>query len=202
MARVDQPPANHRRWFRFSLRTLLVLVALAAVASWGYWVAWPWWQIHQEELEFERRLCNYHVGQTAGHFKMPDGTEHIVVDRLSASLSDDGRNWFRAVSPNFQYIVCATIVDPPSISPTYLYWPEAPPFILELKAYKLPISAADYQAFVRCNEVVSDRIEDQLPAPRAGVDEFLEMTAPKHSIVPGFQYELIYSDPPATRAAK
>ena len=53
-----------RRWFRFSLRTLLTVVAIAAVASWGYWVGWPWWQAYREQVGFEAAVRQLKAGVT------------------------------------------------------------------------------------------------------------------------------------------
>ena len=56
MSDANQSTANRGRWFKFSLRTLLVLVTVAAVASWGYGVTWPWWQAYREQTLFEAAI--------------------------------------------------------------------------------------------------------------------------------------------------
>ena len=55
-----------RRWFRFSLRTLLVLVlvTVAAMASWVFWIGWPWWQAYPERSKFEASLRRIHIGNS------------------------------------------------------------------------------------------------------------------------------------------
>ena len=63
----NAPETNPKpRWFRFSLRALLVLVTRAAVASWGYWIGWPWWENYRLHQEFERSAKEIKINMTVG----------------------------------------------------------------------------------------------------------------------------------------
>ena len=62
---MNNAPSDHRRWFQFRLRTLMISVTLAAVASWGYWIVWPWWQLRHEQAVFEESVHRLKSGQSS-----------------------------------------------------------------------------------------------------------------------------------------
>jgi hypothetical protein len=76
-----------RRWFRFSLRTLLVLVTLAAVGSWAYWIGWPWWLVSREQSQIVELVSQLKIGISMNE-----------VEAITAS-GDNQREWCHGGNP-------------------------------------------------------------------------------------------------------
>lgn len=73
---------RNRRWFKFSLRTLLVLVALVAFSTW--WITWP----ERTRGEVERSIAN---GQTDVADRWIEWTPYHKIDHKI--VSRDLQQW-------------------------------------------------------------------------------------------------------------
>jgi hypothetical protein len=56
--------SNRRRWFRFSLRSLIIFVTAGAALSWAYFFGWPWFSAYYEQVRFERAAKQLKVGDS------------------------------------------------------------------------------------------------------------------------------------------
>jgi hypothetical protein len=172
MRTMEFSPAIRRRRFRFGLRTLLAVVTLAAVGSWAYCVGWPWWKLHQEQMQFE---------SLAKHLKA-NVSDNQVWDRLAANPSY--RIWWNKTDgePSEQYYLVPN------------KWPNAVYFVSSVKS-KSDGKWLRHQVY----RLSSNSSEE---AFRDSIGSLVRFLNRGQTGDPGFPYEVIYSDPPETPAAK
>jgi hypothetical protein len=157
-----------RRWFRFSLRTLLIVVAAAAMASWGYWVGWPWWSLHREQMFFETEVQKLKVGKAQLYQVLPDEQN---ARRTYSRLREYNASMDTYLWPNAAYYIIQH----------YDYegtdgWDAVASKIDRIEVFRLPASPRT-------------DLHDQ------SHEEFFRMICSDRKNTKGFQYELIYSDP-------
>ena len=161
-----------RRWFRFSLRTLLVVVTLVAMASWAYWIGWPLWLLHKEQARFLESVRNLKAGvlwkdvglqcQTCG------GGQYAIQEFRNKTL-------VMVCWPNITYCVLIEIENVGTIEKcTKIELFRIPPLSLEERDPGNPRNPK-----------------------REYMRSFFLMIGGDRKDSGGFQYELIYSDPPA-----
>jgi hypothetical protein len=74
---MNEVSPRGRRWFRFSLRSLLVLITVGAASSFVYWTGWPWWLACYDQMRFETAVRSIRAGMT------PDETEAFIKHEIS-----------------------------------------------------------------------------------------------------------------------
>jgi hypothetical protein len=192
----DTPTAN-RRWFRFSLRTLLIVVTMAGVVSWAYWIGWPWWRTYREQREFERGIATLHAGMTDGEIinSCPWGLPGFWGGATYAVSANDPESdvvlWDEFLWPNYMYLVCTR-----SAYRTGVY--TNPNHCISVEVFRLPRVRDDYQPeSAQGRKMVSDRRPGEFNfVNTAYVYDFLEFIYGDRKNNPSFDYKLIYADPP------
>jgi hypothetical protein len=188
---MDQPAAPRRR-FRFGLRTLLIVVTLAAVGSWAYWIGWPWWQIYHERVQFEAAARQLKAGISTGAAiaSLPTHkplTMYAETQGHAVALTD---YTFR------ESIYCIYYAFRPGPqSGAMQKWA-----CDSLEVFRLPRMPNNFQLNSKNRSLWqfgnSPLNEEQYCAA------FLTFISGDRKENPGFQYELIYADPPAKAVAK
>jgi hypothetical protein len=200
MLNMDNAPATPRRRFRFGLRTLLAVVTLAAVASWAYWIGWPWWLDHCERIKMEQSIRQFQPGMPLAQFHGLVGNALLRLVRVTGfSDGSVGHQVFDFDIGRGLYIACIEVQlsDPTGDGE----------ICRRLEFYRLPLPPIDYRAHTSHGLAVdsSEVTPATTPSERARMlymADFREFIAGDRKNNPGFQYELIYSDPPAKPAAK
>ena len=183
-----------RRWFRFSLRTLLTVVAIAAVASWGYWVGWPWWQAYREQVGFEAAVRQLKAGVTT----------ELAEDQIprqshdSAILYSGSSGWTCTITQHFRRNAnyCIYYMYPESSMGSSADVP-----CVSVSVYRLPCAPHDYRAlrdhhFGRRPAINDTRLQDM-----DYVGDFADFILDDLPNSHGIKFELIYSDPPKSDSA-
>ena len=175
-----------RRWFRFSLRSLLAVVTLAGVASW-YWISWPWWVAYREQVRVETAIRHLKAGTPPSFPASLDAARSVVravtFKRVSELPEPDDKHpeivLLPYVTERAVYCICFVVAEKPRSDR------HAPSTSLE--AFRLPRMPKNYQPKMHLkSEPELDYIADFFSIHTGeNVDD--------HRI----QYELIYSDPPA-----
>ncbi|HMC10551.1 MAG TPA: hypothetical protein VKH44_04645 [Pirellulaceae bacterium] len=204
---MGHPPATRRR-FRFSLRALLVLVTLAAVGSWGYWVGWPAWTLYREQRWFERTVSQLKAGSN-----MDDAFRLLKWQWHRGEYGDNDANKdnniiqvLRYELPNSDYYIRFVLPVKAMKNGSINYCPCS-----NVEVFRAPHVPAEYHAFTqaglemeRWNSGLSDhstvagtssRTAPYTPGEIYG-RELRSFIYGDRKNNPGFQYELIYSDPP------
>jgi hypothetical protein len=187
-----------RRRFRFGLRTLLVVVTLSAVGSWAYWIGWPWWQIRREQLRPEGFVRRIHVGMSYDDIFKPPG---LPSGTNGSSFTLHGRRqfivWLQYSWPNSMYVFCVRFpikgpgLDLGPCDGVELFALAPPPPNYHIRSenggeYIEPLGEESAR-FLFDNPYIYD---------------FLDFVLGDDKNNPGFEYELIYSDPSAKPVAK
>jgi hypothetical protein len=173
MTTTSQPVARRRR-FRFGLRTLLAVVTLAAVGSWAYWFGWPWWQAIREEWRFIENVKKFSPGMSWHDTQqIMHGVRQFSMDEFPDQILE------QYLGPNATYyILCHTTKAPDGrLAKCEM-----------IEVFKTPALRSD----------VINNPESNVEQMR----EFFLMIGGDRKNNPGFQYELIYSDPPAKPEGK
>jgi hypothetical protein len=174
---MTDAPVKRRRRFRFGLRTLLAVVTVAAVASWGYLVGWPLWRIYCEQMSIERAAKQLKHGMTS--------------DEISQALTEPG-HWASRTNVVSDGPDCRGEIHFDTGNAVYFVY-------FELQGEgdsdtKTPCKSIQVFRFRRV-------LADTDTVCEAHASDFFEFMS-SGKTKPGFQYELIYSDPPAKPAAK
>ena|SRR5436190_11162182 len=193
--------ASNRRRFRFGLRTLLAVVALAAVASWGYWVGWPMWLDHRERIAMEKEIRQFQPGMQFDQFhRLVSNNRYLRLIRTTG-FSNDG-NGCQIVDFDIGRAIYIAYVEVQFIKA------KGPSETCRrLEFYRLALPPIDYQTHTEHGRAVeaSETTLTTGPIERSRMlymADFREFLAGDRKNKPGFQYELIYSDPPAKPQGK
>jgi hypothetical protein len=194
---MDQPPATRRR-FRFGLRTLLMVVTPAAVGSWAYWFGWPWWVNYRERAQFVASVKQVKAGMTIYHgLELTDIEKHAERTQIVGKFDPKIRPvmCFFYSWANAEY--CVRFVGTSwEQTPEYLHVDVYSPLIL-FEVFRLPPMPSDYQG----QGYDGPRLV-ALWGSHQYLADFAEFLYSDRKHNPGFQYKLIYSDPPAKPEAK
>ena len=95
-----------RRWFRFSLRTLLVVVTVAAVASWAYWFGWPWWKVYREQHRFEVAARQLRIGTSYRDLDNLFAPNGVLGRELTSDIQGRLNAFSRFDLSSTSYFVC------------------------------------------------------------------------------------------------
>jgi hypothetical protein len=196
---MESSPAIRRRRFRFGLRTLLAVVTLTAVASWSYWFGWPWWVNWREQVAFENSVRQIKAGMTRNQW-----TDLIQWNNSNRPASHDydpqhvrvGLTWL--VWPNAVYCIFYRV--PGGIG---LNGDNNIP-CSSIEVFRLPQIPRGYKARTESGKEYESPEFKDFPDIQTltYVSDFFGFISGDRKNNPGFQYELIYSDPPETPAAK
>jgi hypothetical protein len=196
MTDMSQPPATRLRWQRFTLRTLLAIVAIAAVASWAYWIGWPWWRLHREQVRFELGAKQLIAGAIPKDVatSLPWLSSAVNTDVSQGVELPHSAVMTSYVWPNAVYCICFGYRDDigdPLESPCD-----------SVKVYRLPAVPWNYRPLINRSRLWgwgSDTSPPQGIGPTVEyLGDFFDFVSGERKDFPGFQYELIYSHPPAT----
>jgi hypothetical protein len=199
-AGMDNAPVKSRRRFRFGLRTLLAVVTLAAVASWAYWIGWPWWLDYREQMTMERSIRQFQRGMPLGEFQGLVSGGSLQLIRISGS--SDGMHSHEIFDFDIGRAVYIAYIE------LQVSDPNVPSRICDrLEFYRLPLPPIDYQACTTSENFVDSSGVTPSTSPKERsrmlyMADFREFLSGDRKNNPGFQYKLIYSDPPATPAVK
>ena len=179
---------------------LLAVVSLAAVASWGYWIAWPWWRAQQEQARFIEAVKQIHIGSTPSDaWTIISGNRgHQPVRGYGGSKKGTTFGWLEYEWPNAVYLVAFDLQDGSSGNPDYMKSES-------VQLYRLPPPRAGYQPRTNSGQ---KELSNWKPGDAWAKDQdcylmdCIDFFSGDQTHAPGFQFELIYSDPPATPAAK
>jgi len=191
---MDQPTTTRRR-FRFGLRTFLAVVTLAAVGSWAYWVGWPWWLVHREQMQFEESVHQIKAGMTpTAASKLVSCKSRITTSTVAFDWQHNPIGLERYVWPNAIYCIFYVVPAPKDGTPSN-------GACSSVEVFRLPPVPAAYQARTAGGRRSITRTLPPLKPddiPMYGyIADFLEIISGDRKNNYGFQYELIYSDPPA-----
>jgi hypothetical protein len=192
-----------RRWFRFSLRTLLVVVTLAALGSWAYWIGWPWWLIHREQMKAESAAKQLKPGMTldeAGKI-LNASCGGLRVMHYQTACEDSGKG----------YAICHGAVHFETSNADYIAFFEyerghadLPNAVFKtVEVFRLPTVPTNYQPRTARGRSSLDQYPPGHPADSPldmYMEDFFVFLSGDRKTNPGVQYELIYSDPPAKPA--
>jgi hypothetical protein len=183
-----------RRWFRFSLRTVFVLVTLAAVGSWTYWIGWPWWLMHREQTQFEESVHQIKAGMTpTAASKLVSWKSRITTSTVAFDWQHNPIGLERYVWPNAIYCIFYVV-------PAAKHGTPSNGACSSVEVFHLPPVPAGYQARTgggrrSVTRTLPPLKPDDIPMYGYMAD-FLEIISGDRKNNPGFEYELIYSDPP------
>jgi hypothetical protein len=173
LAGMIDVPTTRRRWFQFRLRTLLALVTFAAVASWAYWIGWPWWLLHKEQARFLESVTNLKAGvlwkDVNLNCKTCGGGQFAIPEFRNKTIVMNC--W-----PNVTYCVLIEVESAADgINET----------CTKIELFRLPPLSLD------------EHVPGNSRSPKYEyLRSFFLMIGGDRKDSGGFQYELIYSDPP------
>jgi hypothetical protein len=187
-----------RRWFRFSLWTLFVLVTVVAVGSVAYWIGWPSWQDYCERTSVEKLFMTFKRGMTT------DECENVFFDDYSTfkgQVQFESSSSVRAGTGN---------INLDAGKATYVAFIEFEPngsdgtvnTCKRIEVYQLPQPQVGYKARTEIGRDLESRYFATRPfgpyefARLLYIKDFNQFITGDRKNNPGFQYELIYSDPP------
>jgi len=191
---MDAPQKSWR--IRFSLRSLLVAITAGAVLAWFYWTGRFLWQ----QAELEHSVKQLQCGQTFEDAVTVSGQNHVAL--LSAASGPQGEQygWIRYQWPNATYLLVAGLgqcgnktLDSCELTSIRLYHIPAAPHDY------LPQTARGRQAVIDSSRNGESQDEARKWAYES---DFLAVLVGESSDTLGFQYKLIYSDPPASEPSK
>jgi hypothetical protein len=183
--------------FRFGLRTLLLLVTLAAVGSWGYWFGWPSWQAFRLRQKFESNVRSLKAGDNLSGATTLAGAKH---DALMVLRQAEALYWSSGM--------CSYELP----GATYCVFGEFPRLsrgteCVRIEVYRIPPMPSGYRSQrnksnspLKYGSSHSD-LPGHYPQMEYTNDFFCFLNGDRKNN-PGFEYELIYSDPPAKPEGK
>ena len=204
---MDHHPATRSR-FRFGLRTLLVVVALAAVASWAYWIGWPWLTLYREQRRFERTVSQLKAGSNMDDAFRLLKWQWFRIEYGSSDANSDNNiiKVLRYELPKSDYYIRFVLPVKAMKNGSITYCPCS-----NVEVFRAPHVPAEYHAFTqdglemeRWNSRLSDHLTvtgtQSRTAPYTPGEiygrELSSFIYSDRKNNPGFQYELIYSNPP------
>jgi len=169
------------------------VVTLTAVASWGYWIGWPWWVIYRQQAQFVASVKHVKAGMT-----IQKGLEFADSDLHAKRIQITGK-----FDPKLRPVMCFFYLWANAVycvrcvganweqTPEYLHVDVDSPLIL-FEVFRLPPMPPNYlgQGYDGPRLVA-------LYGSHQYLADFAEFLYTDRKNNPGFQYELIYSDPPA-----
>jgi hypothetical protein len=171
---------------RFSLRTLLIVVTLSAVACWGYWIGWPWWQYGYDQQRFVESVKLIKAGiSTKAASQMVHAGSHCSVQGYGDRRFDHAAaRGYLYIWPNaiycVHYVARWTGV---GVGRRYDEWGP----IVSVEVFKLHAMPPSYQSHNGSGQL-------------AYADDFARSLLDDAKNTPGFDYELVYTDPPVKMA--
>ena len=178
---------------QFSLRTLMLVVTVIAAMCGAYWFGWPAWKNHQQQVRFESAVRQLKAGMTARAAEelLPVQSNYFQLMHWQPDGNYEALS--RHVLNNVVYCVLYKFDRLPS--------PDALTPYVSVKVFRLPfIPHGDDPADGNRNPGVTSGKMD--PPPPGGIltepyfNYFFWFVSEDRKINPGFEYELIYSDPP------
>ncbi len=191
--------AIRRCRFRFGLRTLLAVVTLAAVGSWGYWIGWPSWVEWREQKDFESSARQIKVGMTRNqwtnliHWNNSNRPASHDYDPQHVRIGLTWLAWSNAIYCIFYRVPGGIGLNGDNNIPCS-----------SVEVFRLPPIPRGYRARTESGKTYEEPEFKDFPDNTLLVylSDFQDFISGDRKNNPGFQYELIYSDPPATPAAK
>lgn len=191
---MDAPKKSWR--IRFSLRSLLVALTAGAALAWFYWTGRFMWQ--QAELEHAAKQLK--CDQTFEDAVTTCEQWHVAYMSGASGPLGEQYGWIRYQWPNATYLLLAGIK--PSANGTLDSCE-----LTSIRLYRIPAAPHDYlpqTARGRLSAINSSRNGESKDEARkwAYFDDFLATVVGEIPDTLGFQYELIYSDPPPQAPSK
>ena len=167
---------------------MLAVVTLAAVGSWGYWVAWPWWQAYREQVDFETALQKLQRSDVDTSV-LPKNQNDMMQSTVRVSTLDKVGKFIRTNASD-----CIVLKDRHAPS-----WPHA---CESISVYRLPHAPHDYKPYHERDLSEFDHPATSWVREIKYVDDIADFILGDAQDGRRYQYELIYSDPPAKAAAQ
>jgi hypothetical protein len=190
---------NRARGPRFGMRTLIVLMTAAVAASWVYWDGWELWLRYRDQQAFLAEARQLKVGDFISRSWRPNfATRSRPMVSYEGGYDAKGK-YSRSISycwPHALYVVFMRF-DGSYASSVEVFW--------------LPTAPKQYAAKTKRSQFALARRADQLANPGPGRTwrslesasqfayrlDFVELISGDRSDDMGFEYELIYADPPS-----
>jgi hypothetical protein len=195
---TDTTLPQRRGRFQFGLRTLLLTVALIAVASWVYCVVWPWWNGNPDQARFLDPAQKIKAGMTRYE------SYRLVHDEYGCKRYDSGGLAERKLIFMTSYcwidrIYCIYVVTGPVPRRHELLEP-----IYSVEIFRLSPAPPNYPWTPCVASFHSDVIRFRRSDVPLGnyLSDFAAFLSGDRRQNAGFQYELVYRDPPAQTPAR
>jgi hypothetical protein len=193
--------------FRFGLRTLLVMVTLAAVGSW-FFFSWPRWKLHLRESQFIEPIKNAKAGdmlRVVQQFIHRDPeTRFLTSDSLWDIQPRRATNMWAFVFPDRIYCILMEIdgehhngnTNDDPLNKIELLDLALPPtdYTDQWRQGRRPVAMFEHSNSTSWPPPPSSRGTDKLSSY---LGNFLYFVYGDRKDNPGYQYKVIYSDPPA-----
>lgn len=188
-----------KRWLRFRLRSLLVCLSAAAVVSWAYWDGWQRWQWRAEQQDFLAQARALKHGGLMSESWRPNlqryGPPYVSTDKGYGPKGGHFRRYLACRWPRALFVV---------------FWRYTDSRCSSVEVFRLSTAPTDYAAQTEHSRLGVAIRAEQIARPSVGREyrgaddaaqlayklDFIEMLSGDRRDAMGFEYELVYSDPP------
>jgi hypothetical protein len=191
---------SKRSWLHFRLRALFVLLSVSAAASWVYWDGWQRWQWRNEQQDFLSQARTLKHGGLMSEGWRPElkhyGPPYVSEEEGYGTNGGHFRRYVACRWPGTLFVV---------------FWQYKESHCSCVEVFRLPTAPPDYVAQSEHGRLGVTIRAELIAHPSVGREyrgaddaaqlayklDFIEMISGDRRDAMGFEYELVYSDPPA-----